>query len=491
MLMRGEPGSLVGASVVAPEGPVTNHPPKVSDRWGHIPGLRQETLRTTLWFVPSVLVLAAAALFGLTYGLDRAADAGAFTVPSWVNTGGADAARTILTAIAAAVITVVGVVFSITILALQLASTQFGPRMLRNFIRDVGTQLTLGTFVATFVFSVLVLGSVANQAGHAFVPHISVTVALGLLFVDLGVLIYFIHHIAKSIQLNEVVHGIARDLQEAIDGVRVDALASTTEEDAGLGLSVSDLVARLDTDGVDVPAISSGYLQAIGHDRIVELAEASEAVVRLVHRPGHFLIQGRPLAVVWPPDAAAAVSAGLERAHVTGPHRTVRQDLQFAIDQLVEIAIRALSPAVNDTFTALTCIDWLGDGLSKLSTWPLPEGIYRDSVGRVRLIDVALSYDRIVNRAFDKIRQAGRGMPAVGIRQLETLGKIAEYTIDDNQRAALARQADMVLRTVIADVVEPNDQDDLRRAHRSAVDALHRDNDSLPPRTHLHVGAGG
>jgi uncharacterized membrane protein len=450
---------------------VADHPPKVSERWNHIPGLRQETLRTNLWFVPSLLVLAAAVLFGLTYGLDRAADAGAFTVPSWVNTGGPDAARTILTAIAAAVITVVGVVFSITILALQLASTQFGPRMLRNFIRDVGTQLTLGTFVATFVFSVLALGSVANHGSHPFVPHISVTMALGLLFVDLAVLIYFIHHIAKSIQLNEVVHGIARDLQRAIENLETDA-TTLAEKGAETGPGISELLARLDTGGSPIAAVSSGYLQAVGHQRIVELAEVCDAVVRLVRRPGHFLVQGQILATVWPPGAATAVSTGLERAHVTGPHRTLSQDLQFAIDQLVEIAIRALSPAVNDTFTALTCIDWLGDGLSKLAATPLPSGIHRDHAGRVRLIDVPLRYDRVVNRAFDKIRQAGRGMPAVGIRQLETLRKIADYAVADSQRAALARQADMVLRTVLVDVSEPNDRADLEHAHAIALASL-------------------
>ena len=185
-------------------------------------GWRRDTLRTSLWFVPSILVVGAIVLFVVTYALDRAVDNNDFGLPSWVNTGGPDAARTILTAIAAAVITVVGVVFSITILALQLASTQFGPRMLRNFIRDFGTQLTLGTFVATFVFSVLALGSVSNEPGGPFVPHISVTVALVLLFVDLGVLIYFIHHVATSIQVTSVVRGIARDLSDAIDRLRED-----------------------------------------------------------------------------------------------------------------------------------------------------------------------------------------------------------------------------------------------------------------------------
>src|SRR6202161_2889058 len=178
---------------------------------------RAEALRTNLWLVPAIEVVAAIVLFAITTGLDHAAYRGEFGVPSWVISGTADAARQILTAIAAAVITVVGVVFSIILVTLTLASTQFGPRMLRNFIRDRGTQLTLGTFVATFVYAVLVLVSVGTGSHGTFVPNISVTVTLGLMVADLAVLIYFIHHTAISIQLPQVIASIAADLAEAIE----------------------------------------------------------------------------------------------------------------------------------------------------------------------------------------------------------------------------------------------------------------------------------
>jgi uncharacterized membrane protein len=433
-------------------------------------------LRTTLWLIPTALVLAAALLFVVTYSIDRAADNGTLQLPAWVNTGSADAARTILTTIAASVITVVGVVFSITILAMTLASTQFGPRMLRNFISDRGTQITLGTFVGTFVFSVLALGSVAQDSSGPFVPHVSVTVALLLMLVDLGVLIYFIDHVATSIQLTEVVHRIARDLDHAIDALSSRARrAPETSEPLPTNTSVRslpDVLDDLETEGAEVPAERSGYLQAFGYDDLVRTATANGAVVRLEHRPGHFAVRGRPLAVVWPPSATNAVAQTLERRHVVGPHRTLQQDLQFAIDQLVEISLRALSPAVNDTFTALTCIDWLGDGLCKITSVGLPDGVHRDAVGNVRVLEAALSYERVVNRAFDKTRQAGRGMPAVNIRQLDNLAKIAEYTSSDHQRAVLERQAGMILRSAEEAVPEPNDQQDVRTAHERAVRAI-------------------
>ena len=180
------------------------------------PQWQREELRTNLWLVPSALILGALGLFGVTLRLDQGAYHGRFRPPAWVISGSADAARQILTSIAASVITVIGIVFSITIVTLTLASTQFGPRMLRNFIRDRGTQLTLGTFVATFVYCVVVLVSIGPGDRGEFVPHISITTAFGLVLVDLAVLIYFIHHIATQIQLPQVIASIAKDLAQAV-----------------------------------------------------------------------------------------------------------------------------------------------------------------------------------------------------------------------------------------------------------------------------------
>src|SRR5271170_1919475 len=170
---------------------------------------RREVLRTNFWLVPSMEVLAAIALFSATLEVDRAVYHGTLSLPAWVESGSADTARGILLAVAAAILTVIGINFSVTIVALTLASTQFGPRMLRNFIRDRGTQVTLGTFVATFFYTILALVSVGSGSAGEFVPHLSITVALGLTLADLAVLIYFLNHIASMIQLPQVIAGIA------------------------------------------------------------------------------------------------------------------------------------------------------------------------------------------------------------------------------------------------------------------------------------------
>jgi uncharacterized membrane protein len=427
-----------------------------------LPSWRWEELRTTFWVVPSILVVVAVLLFLVTLQIDVAAYHNHFALPVWIRTGSADAERQVLIAIAAAVITVVGVVFSITILALTLASQQFGPRMMRNFVRDIGNQVTLGVFVGTFVFAVLSLVSI-NSVSPTFVPHLSTSVAEALLLVDLGVLIYFIHHIAKSIQLPEVIAGIADDLMRSIDAEFPEVVgAEDAPSQRRAGRSVPELLTRMEEDGAVVRSQVSGYIQYVGYAQLISIASHTDSVIRLEHRPGHYLATGRPLATVWPRQAAPSVALALSKAHVTGPHRTLVQDPVFAIDQLVEIAIRALSAAVNDTFTTLTCIDWLAAGLSKVSGRVLDEGIYRDSSGRVRLIEFDPSYARMVNRAFDKIRQSASGMPAVLIRLIDSIGSILLDTTSAEQRTVLRRQADMVLRLAEETVIEPNDLEEIR-----------------------------
>jgi uncharacterized membrane protein len=422
---------------------------------------RDEALRTNLWLIPVAESVAAVLLFVLTLSIDRAASHGELTLPSWVISGSPDAARQILSSLAAAIITVVGVVFSVMIVTLTLASSQFGPRMLRTFIRDRGTQLTLGTFVATFFYAMLALISI----GATFVPHLSVTIALALTAVDLGVLIYFIHHIATVIQLPEVIASIARDLAQAIDA---EADAPAGWSGIGNGAAPDVLRARLDRDGRVVTAPASGYLRFVRHVTLVRIAAEYDAVIRLQHRPGHFLSHGHAMATVWPPEVADKISRRLERVHITGPLRTLSQDIAFGIDQLVEIAIRALSPAVNDTFTALTCIDWLGDSLSKIAVSWHPHTFHRDGNGEIRLITAPVSYERLVQRSFEKVRQAAGGMPAVLIRQLDALHKI--MTVAPASRSqVLVDQADMIQRLSLRTVPEAADQADVTARYEALL----------------------
>ena len=327
--------------------------------------------------------------------------------------------------------------------------------------------------MATFVYAVLVLVSIGPGSHGDFVPHVGVTVTLALMVADLAVLIYFIHHTATSIQLPQVIASIASDLSKAIETQGGDdsrGRASGRER----GPSSAELLTRMAADGGVVGAPASGYVQFIRHRSLVQLAAEAKAVISLDYRPGHFIVRGHPFATVWPPEAVAGVSDALGRAHVTGSHRTLTQDVSFGIDQLVEIAIRALSPAVNDTFTAMTCIDWLGDNLCKIVNQWHPARIHRDNQGFIRVIAAQPGYERLVQRAFEKIRQASLGMPAVMIRQLEALAKITADTSNAGQRHVLLEQAAMIQRASERSVAEGADRADVRLRYEAVLTASGR-----------------
>lgn len=436
---------------------------------------RREALRTNFWLTPTLLILCALALFVITFSLDHAVYTGRLHLPPWVLSGTSDAARIILATIAGAIITVVGVVFSITIVALTLASTQFGPRMLRNFLRDLGTQVTLGAFVATFCYAVITLVSVGGGPQGGFVPHLSVTAALVLTLIDVGVLIYFLNHVASMIQLPVVIAGVAATLAEEI---AAQDKAARLEVGTESGPTYDEVLARLEREGAEIRTPHSGYLQVLRHESLFKTTRANDAVLYLPFRPGHFLVAGQVMAKVWPPEAAPDIERDLARGQVTGPYRTLAQDISFGFDQLVEIALRALSPAVNDLFTALTCIDWIGECLCRISTSWRPQHVRRDAHGHIRVIADEPDFDRLVGRAFEKIRQAAEGVPAVMIRQLDALAKIIEQTPDAERRATLRDQADRTQRANLRSVPEPADRQDVTRRYEDALRLL---GDGSPP----------
>jgi len=216
---------------------------------------------------------------------------------------------------------------------------------------------------------------------------------------------------------------------------------------------------------------------------LVRFAEGANVVICLNHRPGHFIVQGHPIGTVWPPEAAPRVNEVLGRAHITGPYRTLTQDVSFGIDQLVEIAIRALSPAVNDTFTAMTCVDWLGDNLCKIVNQWHPTRVHRDNQGFIRVIAAQPSYDRLVQRSFEKIREASSGMPAIMIRQLDALAKIMTETATMGQRRVLLDQAAMIQRASERSVPEEADRADVRRSFDAVlmIESKLADREQAPP----------
>lgn len=428
-----------------------------------------EELRTSFWFVPALMTAAAAVLaFGMVW-VDHALDERWVDEAEWVYTGSAEGARSLLSTLATSMITVSGVVFSIMIVALTLASSQLGPRLLRNFMRDLGNQVTLGTFIATFVYCLLVVRTVRGSNGGEFVPHVAVSVAIVLALASVGVLIFFIHHAAASIQAPNVIAAVGAELEHSIDRLFPDRMGTGGEDDDAPEASA------VGPDERRVAAECTGYVQVIDEDRLMALAVERDVIVRVVRRPGHFVAPHLPLAAIRPAARGDdELAAAVRDTIVVGPQRTLGQDVEFAIDQLVEVAVRALSPGVNDPFTAIQCVERLGAALARLAERRIPSAHRWDDAGRLRVIVYPWSFGALVDAAFNQIRQHARTSVAVSIALLDAIASIAAVVRRPADRAALLAHAEMIERQAAIAAPEPADRADLRRRGEAAVAALAR-----------------
>ncbi len=437
-----------------------------------------DDLRTSFWFVPTLMALLA---IGLAFGmvaLDKAIKDQVEASWGWTYTGGPEGARAVLAAIAGSMITVAGTVFSIVIVALSLASGQFGPRLLRNFIRDRSNQFVLGTFTATFTYSLLVLRTVRGTDADQFVPAIGVAVGIVMAMASLGVLIYFIHHVAVFIQADHVIAAVSDELNDAIDTLWPDELGHEPPEPP----AASALPEGFEKEAVPVAAPGSGYLAAIDHDELLGLARRHDLVVRVAHRPGHFVVRGSKLASVWPEDRLEdGLRAQLVGAFLLEPQRTAFQDVEFSVDQLVEIAVRALSPGINDPFTAVACIDRLGEALCRLAGRSVPSAFRHDEESRLRVVARPVTFGEVADAALNQIRQYGRTSVAVLIRLLASLTELAEQVRRDEDRAVLEHHADLVLEAARQALPQEMDRTAVERRHAVFLVALRKETKSPTP----------
>ncbi len=439
-----------------------------------------EWVRTSYWFVPSQMVVLAIVTAGVMIALDETR---ASRTDGWwalIYVGGPDGARTLLSTVAGSMMTVAGVAFSITIVALTLTSSQFGPRLLRNFMRDPGNQVVLGTFLATFTYCLLVLRAVRGDESQGFVPYLALNVAIALALAGLGVLIYFIHHVSTSIQADRVVASVSGELNAAIDRLYPEPLEHESDE------REPPAAARLPdatTEGRSILAARSGYVQAIDLDGLMRLAVNRNVLLSLKYRPGQFVTAGTVLAMGSPPDRVVdELAQEVNARHLLGVQRTLEQDVEFAIHQLVEIAVRALSPGVNDPFTAMTCLDWLGAGLCRILERRFPASALHDEEGALRLLVSRTTVAGVLDAGFNQIRQCARENAAVTIRLLETLAVIASRARVENDRQAVLHHARMVESGSRDGLREERDRADVRQR----VEAVLR---ALRPERHRVIGA--
>ncbi len=382
---------------------------------------RWTRVRDSFWFLPGLLCVLAIVLAEVLIEVDRRIDEVDLGPLAVLATRiGEAGSRDVLGVIAGSVLGVAATSFSITIAVLATASSTYGPRLVRNFMADRGNQFVLGVYAATFLFCLLTLRSIRVPGGSddVFVPHLAVNVAVLFAVASIGVLVWFINHIADSIQVFTLSRQVRVDLVAAVDRLYPDELGRGPDEvpDA---TGAADVPAGLTADGLPVPAPASGYVQSVAESRLLALAIRRELVVALHVRPGSHVVEGAPVATLWPAGhgadgAAAAVAACLPVAR----SRTPGQDVEFAVLVLEEMAVRALSPSTNDPYTAVNAIDDLAVGLTRLAGRDQPSPYRYDEEGRLRVVAPRTRLVELLERVFDALRLYGVGHPLVVHRAL-------------------------------------------------------------------------
>ncbi len=340
-----------------------------------------ETIRTGFWFVPMVMLAASAALALLLLHVDRQLDPGTKSMLDWAYSGGPEGARSLLSTIAGSMITAASVTFSLASVALSIASQQYGSRVLRNFMRDRITQVLLGTFVATFIYSVLVVRTIrGSDFSGGFVPAISVTMAIVLSLASLVLLIYFIHHVSASIQASRIIRVIAEDVEAAIPKLY--------PSETGKALEDAALTEEMKRRGSLTLALEkSGYLQTIDLDTLMEVAGQRDFIARLLLKPGDHALAGSSIAEIWGTSALAPEDTKkLVDCFYVDRERTPAQDIRYQFQQLTDVIVRALSPGINDPFTAINGIDELAAAMLLFTERPEISDKRQDDKGALRII---------------------------------------------------------------------------------------------------------
>lgn len=394
-----------------------------------------DAMRSSLWFVPAATIGVFATLAVALVATDRRLEPGILGPVGWLFATDPDAAREILSTIAGSMITVAGVVFSITMVVLSLASSQYSPRVVRGFMRDRVSQGALGVFLGVFVYAIVVLGTIVDgtDSQPGFVPVLAVVAGVGAALVAIGYLALFIHHVARAIQAAHLVATAADETLEAVDHLFPDEFGDEPDQGEEIAGQIAFQAEHA------LASTQDGYVQRVDLDLLIECACDCDAVIRLERRVGEFVVRGGALVTVqgWLPGNAHRLRRAVERAFVIARFRSVDQDVAFGIQQLVDIALKGLSPGINDETSAAITIDYLGAVLARIGARAMP-GMVRHRDGTPRLIARAPGYDDLLALSFDQICRLGRASPETLQRVVTALAGAAEHTLDGRRRELLA-----------------------------------------------------
>lgn len=413
-----------------------------------------DQMRSSFWFLPSLMALCAIAIsFGLIQ-VDVWLDVRTVRAVTWLYAFGPEGARAILSAIAGSMVTVAGITFSITMLTLQLASSQFGPRLLRNFMSDRGNQIVLGTFTATFLYCLLVLRTVRGTEESSFVPHLAVAFGVLLAIASLAILIYFIHHVATSIRIEVILQELAVETSGLIDQLYPARLGrDPPPENAHVPIPTD-----LETRGRCICVPASGYVQRVDSNALMKIAKKHDLILIIKAQPGRFVTTLDPILLAYPEDRVSDdVASELRGALIVGSDRTPTQDLQFAVWRIVEVAQRAMSPGINDPTTALYCIDRLSEVFEALAGRCRPSEQRVDDSGALRILANSTTLTEVACPAFTATARYAMNDSDVICRLLEAMARLAGLApaVEAERIVELASE---IQRTTAAQLCLPHDK---------------------------------
>jgi len=406
-------------------------------------------LRAQLWIIPLAISLLALTLayWALTSAGPLLARWTAGSEFWWLYGGDAASARGLLSSLLSGLMTMTSLIVSVTFVILTLSANQLGPRLIATFMADRQIQTVLGLFLGTILYVLLVLRSLDETLGREGVPHIAVTIGSALTIICLFALLFYVHKIARAIIADNVVGQVAGELHRNIAGMPTDTEDETAPPDMAEAVAGAIALDKV------------GYIQVVDYDQLVEVACRSQTILRVTVRAGHFVLRHGEHVVVHgqhslDDDAAKAVKT----AFVIGAERSPAQDLEYNLRQLVEIALRALSPGINDPFTAIAVVNQLGAALEEILEHSLPPILLRDKAGAVRVIAQRSDPQGLVDAAFDAIRQAASAVPAVLIRIADVLGELAPVLRTEPARQAVTSQLGKLAETAEQSPVAPCDR---------------------------------
>jgi uncharacterized membrane protein len=418
-----------------------------------------DELNSSFWFIPILMLLITmGSAVGFIY-LDSQIEDSPEGVLKYLLPASVDSARSILTIIAGAMIGIAGTVFSITLVVLTLASSQLGSRLVRNFMYDKLNQVVLGTYVSSFVYCLIVLSSIKEDEDFNFVPAISVIVALASAIAGIILLVIFIHHVSMSIQSDKVISDISDAMSKSIRKLFPDDIGLEEEKP----VPDIDMLKQKYAFKQDVRCKRSGYLQSVDGDGLLHIAKENNYIIILQHRPGDYLVQNMVLCeVLCNEECSEEVNEKIQDDLIIGKVRTPLQDAEFSIHQMVEVASRALSPGVNDPYTAIACIDNLTSVMCYLTGVEFPSPYRYDSDNKLRVIADNHTFAGMLNAAFNQIRQYAEGSPSVMIRLLEAMISINSFARTSNQKKQIAQHAKMVMKAAERTFKENRDIEDMK-----------------------------